>query len=116
VSEDGTTWRCKDKTCVGDRVEIVLPIGAVLEPVDNDSGTIAFEAGGWWLTFKTIVATDGKTFTCIHSGDLHDIILPTKLPGYTILRRDIREAKANKGLRPDPSGHQRNTPKGEEIQ
>ncbi len=26
VSEDGLSWRCKDKTCVGDRVEIVLPI------------------------------------------------------------------------------------------
>ena len=116
VGEEGTTWRCKDKTCVGDRVEIVLPVGATLEPVENETGAITFEAGAWWLEVRRIVATDGKEFTCIHSGDQHDIILPAKLPGYTILRRDIREAKAKKGLRPEPSGHQRNTPKGEEKQ
>jgi len=114
VSEDGKTWRCKDKTCIGDRVEIVLPIGATLEAVDNEYGTIEFADNSWWLTVKKIIATTGKEFECIHSGDERDIVLPTVFPGYTILRRDIREAKANKGLNPDPSGHQRNTPKGEE--
>ncbi len=114
VSREGTTWRCKDKTCVGDRVEIVLPVGAVLEPVENEYGTITFEEGKWWMEIKKIISTSGKEFECIHSGDERDIVLPAKLPGYTILRRDIREAKAKKGLRPDPSGHQRNTPKGEE--
>jgi len=116
VSEDGRTWRCKDKTCAGDRVEIVLPVGAVLEPMENAYGMIEFADNAWWLTIKKIVATNGKEFTCIHSGDERDIILPTTFPGYTILRRDIREAKANKGLKPDPSGHQRNTPRGEEKQ
>ncbi len=114
VSESGTTWRCKDKTCLGDRIEIVLPVGAVLEPVDNEYGTITFEGGTWWLEVKKLVATNGREFECIHSGDEREILLPAPMPGYTILRRDIREAKANKGLRPDPSGHQRNTPKGEE--
>jgi putative protease len=114
ISEDGQTWRCKDKTCTGDRVEIVLPIGEALESVENEYGSISFEGGKWWMYIKKIAATNGKEFECIHSGDEHDIILPVKLPGYTILRRGIREAKANKGLMKDPKGHQRNTKKGEE--
>ena len=98
VSEDGLTWRCKDKTCVGDRVEIVLPMGVTLEPMESDEGKIEVIENAFWLTFKKIVSTKGKEFQCIHSGDLNDIILPVKLPSYTILRRGIAEAKAKKGL------------------
>jgi len=98
VGEDGLTWRCKDKTCVGDSVEIVLPVGATVDLVDNDVGKIDEIAGQYWLTFKKIVSTSGKEFECIHSGDLNDIKLPTTLPGYTILRRKIDEALEKKGL------------------
>ena len=98
VSEDGKTWKCKDKTCLNDRVEIVLPIGASVDLVDNEYGKIEAQKGRYWLTFKKIVSTTGKVFECIHSGDLNDIILPTILPGYTILRRGINEALEKKGL------------------
>lgn len=98
VSEDGLTWKCKDKTCVGDRVEIVLPVGMSLEPMESDEGKIEEIENAFWLTLKKIVSTKGKEFQCIHSGDLNDIILPVKLPSYTILRRGIAEAKAKKGL------------------
>ena len=98
VSEDGKTWKCKDKTCLNDRVEIVLPIGASVDLVDNEYGKIEAQKGRYWLTFKKIVSTTGKVFECIHSGDLNDIILPTILPGYTILRRGIDEALEKKGL------------------
>ena len=98
VSEDGLTWKCKDKTCVGDRVEIVLPVGVTLESMESDNGKIEEIENAFWLTFKKIVSTKGKEFQCIHSGDLNDIILPVKLPSYTILRRGIDEAKAKKGL------------------
>ncbi len=98
VSEDGKTWKCKDKTCLGDSVEIVLPVGATVELVDNEYGTIEQKDGGYWLTFKKLEATSGKIFECIHSGDLNDIILPTTLPSYTILRRGINEALEKKGL------------------
>ena len=101
VGEDGTTWRCKDKSCVGDSVEIVLPVGATVETVDNEYGKIAKKDGKYWLTFKKIVSKSGKTFECIHSGDLNEILLPAKLPGYTILRRKIDEALAKKGLTDD---------------
>ncbi|MEA3418483.1 MAG: peptidase U32 family protein [Campylobacterota bacterium] len=98
VSEDGKTWKCKDKTCLGDSVEVVLPVGAKVDLVDNEYGTIDEVAGRYWLTFKKIVSLTGKEFDCIHSGDLNDIILPTTLPGYTILRRGIDEALIKKGL------------------
>ncbi len=96
VSEDGKTWRCKDKTCLNNSVEIVLPIGATLEECRNEYGDIDKVAGKYWLTLKKIISTTGKEFECIHSGDLNDIILPTTLPSYTILRRGIEEALENK--------------------
>ena len=98
VSEDGKTWKCKDKTCVGDSVEIVLPVGATVDLVDNEYGTIDEVAGRYWLTFKKMISLRGKEFECIHSGDLNDIILPATLPGYTIMRRGIDEALIKKGL------------------
>ena len=98
VSEDGKTWKCKDKTCLNDRVEIVLPLGANVDLVDNEYGKIEKLEGQYWLTFNKIVSTGGKVFDCIHSGDLNDIVLPTTLPGYTILRRGIHEALEKKGL------------------
>jgi len=98
VSEDGQTWRCKDKTCVGDRVEIVLPVGVTIEPIENDDCRIEEIDNRFYITFKKIISTTGKEFECIHSGDLNDIILPIKLPSYTILRRGIKESKEKKGL------------------
>ena len=98
VSEDGLTWRCKDKTCVGDKIEIVLPVGVSVEEMENEACKITQEHGSFFITFKKIISTTGKEFECIHSGDLNNIVLPIKLPGYTILRRGIAEAKMNKGL------------------
>ncbi len=98
VSEDGKTWRCKDKSCIGDKVEIVLPVGATVELVDNEYGMIEEIDGKYWLTLKKIVSIKGKEFECIHSGDLNDIVLPTTLPSYAILRRGIDEALTKKGL------------------
>jgi putative protease len=99
VGSDGTTWRCKDKTCIGDLVEIVLPVGAKLEEVSNQYGDIFMdELGRWWLRIKKIKSTNKKEFECIHSGDLNNIITPVKFPPFTILRRDITESKKKKGL------------------
>ena len=98
VGEAGTTWRCKDKTCAGDSVEIVLPLGATVDLVENEIGKIDEVAGAYWLTFKKILTQDGKEKSCVHSGDLNEIKLPTPLPAYTILRRKIDEALEKKGL------------------
>jgi putative protease len=101
VSEDGLTWKCKDKTCLGDAVEIVLPVGATVELVDNDIGKIDEVNAQYWLSFKKLTTKDGKVLDCVHSGNVNDIMLPTRLPGYTILRRKIAEALEKKGLTED---------------
>ncbi len=98
VSEDGLTWRCKDKTCIGDSVEIVLPVGVTIEEMENEECQIEKREDSFYIIFKKIVSTKGKEFECIHSGNLSDIVLPIKLPSYTILRRGIVEAKEKKGL------------------
>ncbi|MCB4751777.1 MAG: U32 family peptidase [Sulfurovum sp.] len=101
VSEDGLSWKCKDKTCVGDSVEIVLPMGATVKLVDNEIGKISKVAGQYWLTFKKIETVDNKVHECVHSGYLEPMKLPTRLPSYTILRRKISEALEKKGLKED---------------
>jgi len=98
VGEDGLTWKCKDKTCIGDSVEIVLPVGASVELVDNDIGTIEERDGSYMITFKKLTTKEGKELECVHSGNLNEILLPAPLPGYTILRRQIAEALEKKGL------------------
>jgi len=98
VGEDGLTWKCKDKTCVGDSVEIVLPVDATVELVDNDIGTIEEIAGSYVITFKKLTTKEGKELECVHSGNVNEILLPATLPGYTILRREIAEALEKKGL------------------
>jgi len=98
VSEDGKTWRCKDKICVGDSIEIVLPMGVTLDEMENDACKIEKKDDAFYITFKKIVSTTGKEFESIHSGDLNNIILPIQLPSYTILRRGIAESKKSKGL------------------
>ncbi len=97
VSEDGLSWKCKDKTCVGDSVEIVLPVGVTIEEMENEDCKIEKRDNSFYIIFKKIVSTKGKEFECIHSGNLSDIVLPIKLPSYTILRRGIVEAKEKKG-------------------
>ncbi len=86
--KNGLSWRCKDKTCVGDRVEIVLPIGVEISEVENSECKIEKEENSYFITFKKIVSTNGKEFNCIHSGNLNDIKLPIRLPSYTFLEEE----------------------------
>jgi len=104
VSSDGLSWRCKDKTCIGDKVEIVLPVGYTIDEVDNEYGKIEKIEDSYWMTVKKIISKEGREFECIHSGDERDIILPCKLPPYTILRRGIDEALLKKGLMDEGGG------------
>jgi len=39
VAENGMSWRCKYKTCVGDTVEMVLPVGSIVEEMEDDMCT-----------------------------------------------------------------------------
>ena len=86
VTEAGTHFMCKYKTLPGDRVEIVAPADALIEPVDNEIGTIAEAEGRWYVTFKKLVAENGKEWESVHSGNLNPIALPAPLPPYTFFR------------------------------
>lgn len=104
VSNDGLSWRCKDKTCVGDEVEIVLPQAESLEDMENEYVKIAKRDERYFMSIKKIISKEGREFECIHSGDERDIVLGFSLPPYTILRRSIDEALIKKGLIKEEQG------------
>jgi putative protease len=86
VTENGTHFMCKYKTLPGDKVEIVAPEGSAIETVDNEIGTVCEEEGRYYVTFKKLVAENGKEWEAVHSGNLNPIALPAPLPPYTFLR------------------------------
>ena len=98
VDEEGVAWMCKDKTCIGDMVEIVVPKGVAPEETSNELGAILHKEGAWWLRIDKLVAVSGNERECVHSGDLNRWLLPAKLPPFTLLRRRIKEALLKKGL------------------
>ena len=91
VTEAGTHFMCKYKTLPGDRVEIVAPKGTVIEETDNEIGSISNENGTWFVTFKKLVAQNGKEWESVHSGNLNPIALPAPLPSYTFLRIPVND-------------------------
>jgi putative protease len=86
VTETGTHFMCKYKTLPGDKVEIVAPAGSEIEIVDNEIGSVSEEGGRYYITFKKLLAENGKEWESVHSGNLNPIALPAPLPAYTFLR------------------------------
>lgn len=86
VEEDGEYFLCKYKTLPDDELEIVAPLGSVIEIVDNEIGTTYERDGRTYLKLKQLVAQNKKVWEEVHSGNTNPIKLPTKLPPYTFLR------------------------------
>jgi putative protease len=86
VEEDGAYFLCKYKTLPNDELEIVAPLGSVIETVDNEIGTTYERDGKMYLKLKQLVAQNKKVWDEVHSGNTNPIKLPTKLPPYTFLR------------------------------
>jgi putative protease len=86
VTEKGTHFLCKYKTLPGDKVEIMAPLDAQIDEVDNAIGSVTKEGETYYLTFKKLVAENGKEWESVHSGNVNPIELPIKLPPYTFLR------------------------------
>lgn len=86
VEEDGEYFLCKYKTLPNDELEIVAPLGSVIEIVDNEIGTTYERDGRTYLKLKQLVAQNKKVWEEVHSGNTNPIKLPTKLPPYTFLR------------------------------
>lgn len=91
VQENGAYFMCKYKTLPNDELEIVAPLGAKIELVDNEIGTTYERDGKMYITFKQLIAQNGKIWQEVHSGNLNPITLPTKLPPYTFFRIPAHE-------------------------
>jgi len=64
----------------------MAPKGTVIEEVDNEIGTVTKEGNTYYVTFKKLIAENGKEWESVHSGNVNPIQLPIKLPQYTFLR------------------------------
>jgi U32 family peptidase len=86
VDERGTHFLCKYKTLPNDELELVAPLDAKIEMVDNEIGTIYERDGRVYMKLKKLLAENKKVWDEVHSGNLNPITLPVKLPAYTFLR------------------------------
>lgn len=86
VTEAGTHFLCKYTTRPGDEAEIVAPQDAVIEPVENEYGTVFERDGRWFLRLDRLVAENGRVWDAVHSGNVNPITLPAPLPPYSFLR------------------------------
>jgi putative protease len=91
VQENGAFFMCKYKTLPNDELEIVAPLGAKIELVDNEIGTTYEHEGKLYMKLKQLIAQNGKIWQEVHSGNLNPITLPTKLPPYTFFRIPAHE-------------------------
>ena len=91
VQENGEYFMCKYKTLPNDELEIVAPLGAKIELVDNEIGTTYEREGKLYMKLKQLIAQNGKIWQEVHSGNLNPITLPTKLPPYTFFRIPAHE-------------------------
>ena len=86
VDVNGTHFLCKYKTLPNDELEVVAPLESHIELVDNEIGTTYERDGRIYLKLKKLLASNGKIWESVHSGNVNPITLPTKFPPYTFLR------------------------------
>ena len=87
VTEDERHFLCKYKTYPGDEIEIFAPLGATINEIDNDIGTIYKKDNGkYYIKFKKLITENNKQLDSVHSGNTNKIVLPTKLPYLTMFR------------------------------
>lgn len=86
VDGSGEYFECKYKTFPGDAMEILTPDESILNETDNEIGTIRYIDGQWSISFKQLLAENGKVWDQIHSGNLNRFTLPVKLPPFTFFR------------------------------
>jgi len=91
TNEAGTHYMCKFTTRPGDELEVVAPLDAKIELVDNEIGKTYEKDGRLYLQFKQLKAENGKVWDAVHSGNINPIELPTKFPPFTFFRIPARE-------------------------
>ncbi|TKX28743.1 protease [Campylobacter sp. MIT 12-8780] len=88
-SEDGEFFKCKGKIKPCQSYEILAPLESKIEPVDNEFGVIFKENDRYFVEFKKLIAKNNKEFKEIHSGNENEIKMPSKLPEFSFLRKEI---------------------------
>jgi len=94
VLENEEYFMCKYKIYPGDEIEIFAPIGATINTIDNEIGSIYQKSDGkYYIKFKHIITENEKELDSVHSGNTNPIKLPAKLPYLTMFRveTDIQE-------------------------
>jgi len=86
VDESGLFYECKYKTFPGDVMEILTPDESLLVETDNEIGTIRKIEGKWTISFKQLLAENGKIWDQVHSGNLNRFTLPISMPPFTFFR------------------------------
>ncbi|MDD5716587.1 MAG: U32 family peptidase [Sulfuricurvum sp.] len=86
VDASGEYFECKYKTFPGDEMEILTPDESALSEIENEIGTIRHTDGQWSISFKQLLAENGKVWDQVHSGNLNRFVLPAKLPPFTFFR------------------------------
>ncbi|HZF71314.1 peptidase U32 family protein [Sulfuricurvum sp.] len=86
VDESGLFYECKYKTFPGDVMEILTPDESLLVETDNEIGSIQKIEGQWSISFKKLLAENGKIWDQVHSGNLNRFTLPASLPPFTFFR------------------------------
>ncbi|PSM51912.1 collagenase-like peptidase, U32 family [Campylobacter blaseri] len=89
ISEDGEVFKTKFKIIKDEPYEIMSPLKSEILNIDNEIGKIYKKDGKHLVEFKKLTTKTGKEFEEIHSGNIHEILLPARLPIYSFLRKEI---------------------------
>ena len=90
VNANGETFMCKFTTRINTALEIVAPLDQEILECENEIGKIYSiqdeDIKRYFLELKQILCDDGKILEVIHSGNVHSVRLPVKLPAHSFLR------------------------------
>lgn len=89
ITYNGEYFMTKYKLYPNIAYEIFTYDLASVELVDNEIGKVFEVDGKKFMEFKKLLTESGKEFSEIHSGNLNPIQLPTKLPQFSFLRKEI---------------------------
>lgn len=89
ISEDGEFFKTKFKISLGEEYEILSPRNSKIDLVSNELGEIFQRDGRCFVKFRNLVSKKGKEFSEIHSGNENEIRLPTMLPKFSFLRKEM---------------------------
>lgn len=89
MCENGAFLKCKGLIKPKTAYEILAPLNANIETTDNELGIIYKENDKYFIEFKKLVSKNNKEFSEIHSGNENEIKMPTALPEFSFLRKEI---------------------------